>query len=83
MTDWLGTEMDIWMVSHLPIGLYKPADNEKVYFLSAHILAGSPQLGTHSEIADFQWLTREEIQKLLLESKQTDYWQSVDDLLDP
>lgn len=76
--------MDIWMVSHLPIALYKPAEDQKVYFLSAHILAGSPQLTKdNGDIAEFRWLTREEIQKLLLDSKQSEYWQSVDDLLDP
>lgn len=76
--------MDIWMVSHLPIGLYKRAEQEKVYFLSAHILAGSPQLSKEKgDVADFQWLTREEIQDLLLKSEQSVYWQHVDDLLDP
>lgn len=83
VTEILGDKMDIWMVSNLPIGLYKPenAADEKTYFLRGHVLAGNAELtkGSERQAEEFQWLTKEEIEKML-DSK---YWSNVEDLLDP
>ncbi|SJX65556.1 related to MRPL17-mitochondrial ribosomal protein, large subunit [Sporisorium reilianum f. sp. reilianum] len=83
VTDILGNKMDIWMVSNLPVGLYKPASAaaEKTYFLRAHVLAGNAELtqAKGNDVEEFQWLTKEEIEKLM----ESSYWSNVEDLLDP
>ncbi|EST08307.1 Ribosomal protein L46 [Kalmanozyma brasiliensis GHG001] len=83
VTEILGNKMDIWLVSNLPIGLYKPAEgaDEKTYFLRGHVLAGNAELtkGAERQAEEFQWLTKEEIEKLM-DGK---YWSNVEELLDP
>lgn len=81
VTDILGNKMDIWMVSNLPVGLYKPADAavDKTYFLRGHVLAGNAELNKGNDVEEFQWLTKEEIEKLM----DSTYWSNVEDLLDP
>lgn len=85
MTETLGNKMDIWLVSNLPIGLYKSADAaaEKTYFLRGHVLAGNAELAKKGDVEEFQWLTKEEIEKLMEQSKESNYWHNVQDLLDP
>ncbi|TKY88152.1 hypothetical protein EX895_002862 [Sporisorium graminicola] len=81
VTDILGNKMDIWMVSNLPIGLYKQvnAAAEKTYFLQGHVLAGNAELSEGNDVEEFQWLTKEEIEKVM----ESSYWSNVEDLLDP
>ncbi|GAC97725.1 likely mitochondrial ribosomal protein MRPL17p [Pseudozyma hubeiensis SY62] len=83
VSESLGSKMDIWMVSNLPVGLYKPADAaaEKTYFLRGHVLAGNAELSDSKsgQVEEFQWLTKEEIEKLM----ESNYWSNVEDLLDP
>ncbi|SPO31232.1 related to MRPL17 - mitochondrial ribosomal protein, large subunit [Ustilago trichophora] len=85
VTENLGNKLDIWMVSNLPVGLYKSANSaaEKTYFLRGHVLAGNAELANKGEVEEFQWLTKEEIEKLMEQSKESSYWQNVEDLLDP
>lgn len=82
VTEVLGDKMDIWMVSNLPVGLYKSAKaaDEKTYFLRGHVLAGNAELAKSKdgEVEEFQWLTKEEIEKLV----ESNYWSNVEDLLD-
>lgn len=83
VSEHLGNKMDIWMVSNLPVGLYKPANAaaEKTYFLRGHVLAGNAELtdSKSGQVEEFQWLTKEEIEKLM----ESNYWSNVEDLLDP
>lgn len=74
--------MDIWLVSNLPVGLYKASEAEKTYFLRGHVLAGNAELNKE-EVDEFQWLTKEEIEKLMEQNKNEGYWNNVQDLLDP
>lgn len=60
----LGKDMDIWMVSTLPIGLLSKEDPQsKAYVMKGHILAGQPdsQLSSSNGV-EYAWLTREEMQ---------------------
>ncbi|CCF50308.1 uncharacterized protein UHO2_06196 [Ustilago hordei] len=82
VTEALGNQLDIWLVSNLPIGLYKPSDAEKTYFLKGHVMAGNAELNK-GEVEEFQWLTKEEIEELMNKSKGEAYWKRVEDLLDP
>ncbi|KAN0062920.1 hypothetical protein ACQY0O_004741 [Thecaphora frezii] len=82
----LGRNMDIWMITNSPVGLYRPSATEKTYFMRAHILAGQPSLqpseeAVEGEVEDFQWLTSDEIKNLMKED--TQYWEAVEELLDP
>ena len=86
VTDSLGNKMDIWLVSNLPVGVHKAAGEggEKTYFLRGHVLAGNAELAKDKkEVEEFQWLTKEEIEKLMGEGKELGYWKGVEDLLDP
>lgn len=88
VTETLGNKIDIWMVSNLPVGLYKSTSGtaaaaEKTYFLRAHVLAGNAELANKEQVEEFQWLTKEEIEKLMEQSNQSNYWNNVEDLLDP
>ncbi len=63
MTEALGNKMDIWLVSNLPVGVYKATAAEKTYFLRGHILAGNAELNkSKGDVEEFQWLTKEEIE---------------------
>lgn len=73
-------------MSNLPVGLYKTegAAVEKTYFLRGHVLAGNAELQKpESEVEEFQWLTKEEIEKLMEQTANSSYWQNVEELLDP
>lgn len=84
VTDALGKKMDIWLVSNLPVGVFKGGAAEKTYFLRGHVLAGNAEVNKgKGDVEEFQWLTKEEIEKLLGQSKDSSYWQHVEDLLDP
>lgn len=84
--DSLGNKMDIWLVSNLPVGVHKEGGgSEKTYFLRGHVLAGNAELAKDkkSGVEEFQWLTKEEIEKLMGEGEESGYWKGVEDLLDP
>ncbi|PWY99027.1 hypothetical protein BCV70DRAFT_207244 [Testicularia cyperi] len=84
VTDLLGQNLDIWMVSNLPVALYRSAPDEKTYFMRGHVLAGNAELAKdQSQIDSFQWLTKEEIETLMKGNDTSSYWQTVQDLLDP
>ncbi|GAC75546.1 60S ribosomal protein L22 [Moesziomyces antarcticus T-34] len=86
VTEMLGNKMDIWLVSNLPVGLYRAADAaaEKTYFLRGHVLAGNAELAKgKGDVEEFQWLTKEELQQLMEQGKNASYWQNVEGLLDP
>ncbi|KXN90472.1 54S ribosomal protein L17, mitochondrial, partial [Leucoagaricus sp. SymC.cos] len=76
-----GENMDTWIVSRNPIGVYKPTQFEPsapehvVFFYKAHIMAG--QVKPAEGIQDFAWLTKQEIEKHVHKA----YWQNVKDML--
>lgn len=55
----------------------------QTYFMKGHVVAGKPQLGSSKQVQEFRWLTKEEIQELLSKEKASEYWQTVEELLDP
>ena len=72
--------MNTWVVGNIPIGhqVYKYSQGivnerkesvlhgEKIFFMKARILAGQANLKDNQlGLEDFQWLAKEEIQKLL------------------
>ncbi|WFD22015.1 hypothetical protein MEQU1_000677 [Malassezia equina] len=83
VTDILGAEMDLWLVSHLPIAvLPNTTPSTKTYILKAHILSGTPSPSSGTQ---FAWLTREELQERWLAQNTPDAqasWAVVQDLLD-
>mgnify|MGYP000552982388 CR=1 FL=1 len=54
VTETLGNKMDIWLVSNLPVGLYRAADAaaEKTYFLRGHVLAGNAELAKFASLLE-------------------------------
>ncbi|KOS16466.1 hypothetical protein Malapachy_3584 [Malassezia pachydermatis] len=78
--DALGSEMDIWLVSKLPIAVIPASQRAKTYILKAHILAGEPVPANGVEYA---WLTRDELaQRWSDDPNAQKYWAVVQDLLD-
>lgn len=81
--DILNTQMDLWLVSKLPIAVIPhAADGTKTYVLKARILAGEP---VPVKGVEYAWLTREEIAQRLTEDSSDDakiYSSVVLDLLD-
>jgi len=82
-----GENMDMWIVSRNPIGVYKKlpssdfsspeARAEKItFFFKGHIMAGQVKPNPNT-IADFAWLTKQEIKARV----EKDYWESVKDML--
>ncbi|KAL6309148.1 39S mitochondrial ribosomal protein L46-domain-containing protein [Sparassis latifolia] len=78
-----GTQMDTWVVSRKPVGVYEPStpngaksDQTYVFFYKAHILAGQVQ-PDGKKILDFAWLTKEEIEPRV----DAQYWSGVKDML--
>jgi large subunit ribosomal protein L46 len=74
-----GKEMDIWMVSNLPIGLLSNASGGGIgYVMLGHILAGQPDPSTSkSKGVEYAWLTREEIEERIGK----EHWKGIKDLL--
>ncbi|KAF8423647.1 putative 54S ribosomal protein L17, mitochondrial [Tirmania nivea] len=88
-----GVNMNTWFVGNVPIGHYRykfpsraftPTEDEtkylgkKVFFMKARIMAGQANLENNKRgLVDFQWLTREEIEKTTTQ----DYWHAMKDLL--
>ncbi|TDL27230.1 hypothetical protein BD410DRAFT_835539 [Rickenella mellea] len=79
-----GDAMNTWIVGRRPIGLLEfnyptNAENdhvgEKVFFMKGHIFAG--QVKPKDDIADFAWLTKEEIEQWV----DKEYWNGVKDIL--
>lgn len=75
----LGKEMDIWMVSNLPVGMLASGKggDDKGFVMRAHILAGQPSSSTATKDIEFAWLTKEEVQQRVPK----EYWESLADLL--
>ncbi|KAF8078171.1 39S mitochondrial ribosomal protein L46-domain-containing protein, partial [Lyophyllum atratum] len=81
-----GENMDTWIVSRNPIGVYKqsPLDTsspepkpEKItFFFKAHIMAGQVKPDP-SDFSDFAWLTKQEIESRV----EKDYWEGIKDIL--
>ncbi|KAH9951505.1 60S ribosomal protein L17 [Amylocystis lapponica] len=79
-----GSNMDTWIVSRKPVGVYEmpqpstpnvlPAQTY-VFFYKAHVLAG--QVRPDGNILDFAWLTKEEIEPRVDKG----YWTGVKDML--
>ncbi|KAF9808972.1 hypothetical protein IEO21_07661 [Rhodonia placenta] len=80
--DECGPNMDTWVVSRNPIGVYKPTIDSispsqiYVFFYKAHIMAGQAR-PDGKNILDFAWLTKEEIQPRVDQQ----YWSGVRDML--
>ncbi|EEA28639.1 hypothetical protein TMatcc_003008 [Talaromyces marneffei ATCC 18224] len=87
-----GINMNTWFVGFHPIGHYSykfkapkpdPASKEliageKTFFLKSRIMAGQADLQANTQdIADFKWLAKEEIQKLVLPQ----YYSSIKNML--
>ncbi|KAJ3526600.1 hypothetical protein NM688_g8244 [Phlebia brevispora] len=74
--------MDTWVVSRIPVGVYKPPSanpsgkDSYVFFYKAHILQGQVRPDGKS-VLDFAWLTKQEIQAKVDEN----YWHGVRDIL--
>ncbi|KAL7271782.1 hypothetical protein RUND412_005433 [Rhizina undulata] len=71
-----GVNMNTWFVGHVPIGHYvtKYPENfkdedyvgQKFFFMKARIMVGQADLkGNLQGLEDFQWLTKEEIEKVV------------------
>lgn len=75
-----GTNMNTWIVGNVPIGhqVYKHPQSildvergskelgEKNFFMKARIMAGQANLKDNKlNLGDFQWLTKDELQKAL------------------
>ena len=77
VTDLLGEDMDIWMVTNYPIGIIEKHLDAKVkgYVMRGHVVAGNPS--PKSKGVDYAWLTEDELQSRLHES----VWNDVKDLL--
>lgn len=75
----LGNEMDIWMVSNLPVAVLPSVKGgERSYVMRGHILAGQPDLSNSSaKGVEFAWLTKEEIQQRVGQK----HWDGIQDLL--
>ncbi|GLB35168.1 putative 39S mitochondrial ribosomal protein L46 [Lyophyllum shimeji] len=81
-----GENMDTWIVSRNPVGVYKEApldtstpepNPEKItFFYKAHIMAGQAKPNP-ATISDFAWLTKQEIETRV----EKDYWEGVKDIL--
>ncbi|KAF8894442.1 39S mitochondrial ribosomal protein L46-domain-containing protein [Infundibulicybe gibba] len=81
-----GENMDTWIVSRNPVGVYKPAlpnppsgdaiQERATFFFKAHIMAGQAKPNGKS-INDFAWLTKQEIETRVGK----DYWDGVKDIL--
>jgi large subunit ribosomal protein L46 len=73
----LGEELDIWMVTNLPVGVIPSHidGSERGYIMRGHILSGHPTPSTKG--VEFAWLTREEIQDRIDEKQ----WEGIQDLL--
>ncbi|KAI6110074.1 39S mitochondrial ribosomal protein L46-domain-containing protein [Pisolithus sp. B1] len=77
LEDECGRNMDTWLVSRNPIGVYHPPKlNDVVFFYKAHILAGQvwPK---QSRYQDFAWLTKGEIRRIT----DDEYWNGIRDML--
>lgn len=78
VTDLLGEDMDIWMVTNYPIGIIEKhleAAKGKGYVMRGHIVTGNAVPKTKD--VDYAWLTRDELQNRLQDS----VWKDVKDLL--
>lgn len=77
VTDLLGEDMDIWMVTNYPVGIIEKHLNakEKGYVMRGHVLAGNPAPTTKG--VDYAWLRKDELQSRLHES----VWKDVEGLL--
>ncbi|UZJ57206.1 hypothetical protein CBS101457_006526 [Exobasidium rhododendri] len=73
-----GKEIDIWIVSNMPIGLLSggAGSNQKGYVMSGHILAGQPDASL-SKGVEYAWLTKEEIKDRVAQ----EHWTGIQDLL--
>ncbi len=84
--------MNTWVVGNVPIGhrnhpapraiaatedkLERPV--EKTFFMKARIMAGQANITDNKlEVADFQWLAKEEIEKVVTPN----YWSAVRNML--
>ncbi|KIM53724.1 hypothetical protein SCLCIDRAFT_1222590 [Scleroderma citrinum Foug A] len=84
LDDECGRNMDTWVVSRNPIGVYHPpkpnaADSDPkdvVFFYKAHILAGQVR-PKESQYQNFAWLTKGEIRQTIDE----EYWHGIKDML--
>ncbi|PWN34676.1 uncharacterized protein FA14DRAFT_178078 [Meira miltonrushii] len=77
VTDLLGEDMDIWMVTNYPVGIVEKHLNAqgKGYVMRGHVLAGNAAPTTKG--VDYAWLTKDELQGRLHES----VWKDVEGLL--
>ncbi|KZT03558.1 uncharacterized protein LAESUDRAFT_729141 [Laetiporus sulphureus 93-53] len=79
--DECGPNMDTWVVSQNPIGVYQPSNTSSpsqtyVFFYKAHILAGQA-IPNGKNVLNFAWLTKEEIEPRV----DQDYWSGIRDML--
>ncbi|KIK18315.1 hypothetical protein PISMIDRAFT_632200 [Pisolithus microcarpus 441] len=84
LEDECGRNMDTWLVSRNPIGVYhppklnvsEPEAKNAVFFYKAHILAGQVR-PKQSRYQDFAWLTKGEIRRII----DDEYWNGIRDML--
>ncbi|CAD6891683.1 unnamed protein product [Tilletia controversa] len=86
VVDQLGENIDVWLVSNLPIGVTKPASSSdrRTYYMQAHVLSGNVSAQSSKNAKDgeegYAWLTREEIEERLSKSR-PGYWEQIRDFL--
>ncbi|KAK2745377.1 54S ribosomal protein L17 mitochondrial [Myotisia sp. PD_48] len=86
----VGPDMNTWMIGYHPVGHFvqtfaKPIKSEagtqllgeKTFFLKGRILAGQADIQNDSDITDFKWLAKDEIEKHVIHP----YWSSVKNML--
>ncbi|WFD29134.1 hypothetical protein MSPP1_000139 [Malassezia sp. CBS 17886] len=84
VSELLGTHMDLWLVSKLPIAvILQDAAASKTYVLRSHVLAG--HAAPEAAGVDYAWLTKEEVQQRLADDRfagAAAYWETIEPLLD-
>ena len=72
-----GVNMNTWTVSNTPAAALKKSDGSHEFLIKSHILAGKFDLQDNKTLADFAWLTKEEVQ----ERVEANYYNEVGFLL--
>lgn len=57
-----GVNINTWTVSNTPAAALKSSDGSHEFLIKSHILAGKFDIQDKNTVADFAWLTKEEVQ---------------------
>lgn len=56
-----GVDINTWTVSHTPTAVLEKEDGAHEFLIKSHILAGQFDLQSNKHVAEFAWLTKEEV----------------------